>query len=320
MWDSYGRKIEYSRISITDRCNLRCSYCMPDGIKCVPMNEILTFEEIAEICSMAAELGIKYIRLTGGEPLVRLGCEKLIKMIKDIKGIERVSITTNGILLNDKIEGLIEAGLDGVNISLDTLDSEKFRCITGFYGLERVLSAIDESYSRGISVKINTVLLKENINEYEKILMFAKDRNIAVRFIEMMPIGEGIRFPSVDCNSILNIIKKRYPDMKPVDSNIGAGPAVYYEIPGFEGKIGFINAVHGKFCNTCNRVRLTSKGFLKACLCYDMGTDLKKIVRYGNKSSLRSEMERVILDKPKEHCFNIMADITEKNKMSEIGG
>lgn len=320
MRDLYGRKIEYMRVSVTDRCNLRCRYCMPNGIACVPMTEILTFEEITEVCSAAAELGIKYIRLTGGEPLVRRGCEKLVKMIKNIDGIEKVSITTNGILLNDKLDELIDAGMDGVNISLDTLDNEKFRLITGFYGLEKVLSAIDESYNRGLNVKINTVLLSENINEYRNIIMFAKDRSIAVRFIEMMPIGEGIKYSSLDCNDILNLIKKIYPDITPSKQSLGAGPAVYYDIPGFEGKIGFINAVHGKFCNTCNRVRLTSKGYLKSCLCYDVGTDLKKVMRCGNKSSLKAEMERAILNKPKEHCFDKMADITEKNKMSAIGG
>lgn len=320
MNDLYGRKIEYMRISITDRCNLRCIYCMPDGIESVPMNDILTFEEIAEICSIAAELGIKYIRLTGGEPLVRRGCDKLVKMIKNINGIERVSLTTNGILLNDKLEGLVDAGLDGVNISLDTLDSEKFRQITGYYGLENVLTSIDKAYDSRLSVKLNTVILRDNIDEYKNILMFAKDRNISVRFIEMMPIGEGARFSSVDCNNILNMVKKSYPDIVPASENIGAGPAVYYDIPGFKGKIGFINAVHGKFCDKCNRVRLTAKGFLKTCLCYDTGTDLKRIIRTEDKGKLRAEMDKAIFNKPKEHCFNTMSEITEKSIMSEIGG
>lgn len=320
MKDLYGRTIEYMRISVTDRCNLRCRYCMPNGINYVPMPEILTFEEITEICSAAAELGIKYIRLTGGEPLVRLGCENLVRMIKNIDGIEKVSITTNGILLNDKLDSLIDAGIDGVNISLDTLDNEKFNRITGFYGLEKVISAINTSYNKGLKVKINTVILKENIDECSNIIMFAKDRNIDVRFIEMMPIGEGTKFLSLDCNDILNLLKKSFHNIMPYEGSIGSGPAIYYEIPGFNGKIGFINAVHGKFCDTCNRIRLTSKGFLKSCLCYDVGTDLKKILRCQNKNNLKAEMKKVILNKPKEHCFDKMSNITEKNKMSEIGG
>jgi len=320
MMDLYGREIEYMRISVTDRCNLRCRYCMPNGVDCVPMSEILTFEEITEVCSVAAELGIKKIRLTGGEPLVRRGCEELIKMIKHIDGIEHVSITTNGILLNEKLDKLIDAGLDGANISLDTLDSEKYKNITGFYGLEEVISAIENSYNKGLKVKINTVILEENIDEYKNIIMFAKDKNIAVRFIEMMPIGEGIKFASVDGNYILEMLSKSYPNIKRSGINLGAGPAVYYDIQGFTGKIGIINAVHNKFCDSCNRVRLTSKGFLKTCLCYDAGTDLKVILRYGNKNDLKKEIEKAIQNKPKEHCFDKAACITEKNNMSAIGG
>lgn len=320
MKDFYGREIEYIRISITDRCNIRCTYCMPDGINCVPMSEILTFEEITDICRAAAELGIKYVRLTGGEPLVRLGCEKLIKMIKNINGIEKVSITTNGILLDSKINELIDAGLDGVNISLDTLDSEKFRDITGFYGLEKVLSAIDNAYNNGLNVKINTVVMECNINEAERIALLAKDRNIAVRFIEMMPIGEGIKFSAVNCDNVIAMLQKNYPHISIYDKRLGSGPAVYYDIPGFKGKLGFINAVHGKFCDSCNRVRLTSTGFLKTCLCYNAGVDLRDILRCRNKAGLKDEIEKAVFNKPKEHCFDKISEITEENKMNKIGG
>ena len=165
MKDSFGREIEYMRVSVTDRCNLRCVYCMPKGVKTIPAREILTFEEIRDICSAAASLGIKYIRLTGGEPLVRLGVERLVEMIKAVDGIEGLTLTTNGVLLEEKLPGLVRAGLDGVNISLDTLDRELFRRITGFDRLDDVKKGIKAALDSGVKVKLNTVIMEENRNQ-----------------------------------------------------------------------------------------------------------------------------------------------------------
>ena len=207
MIDSFGRKIEYLRVSVTDRCNLRCGYCMPNGITSIPMEEILTFEEIAEVCKAAASLGIKYIRLTGGEPLVRYDIEKLVYMIKSVDGIEKLTMTTNGISLKDKLTSLINAGMDGVNISLDTLEKEKYAYLTGFDCFDKAIEAVDAACESGIKVKINTVVLKENIDECTQIVELAKDRPIDVRFIELMPIGEGKNYSSISCGDFIFFLK-----------------------------------------------------------------------------------------------------------------
>lgn len=316
--DSFGRKIEYMRVSVTDRCNLRCGYCMPDGVKSIPMEEILTFEEIAEVCRAAASLGVKYIRLTGGEPLVRPEIEKLVRMIKSIEGIEKLTMTTNGLLLKDKLAELIRAGLDGVNISLDTLDREKYRRLTGFDRLGGALEALDSACASGIKVKINTVVLNENIDECADIAGLSKDRPIDVRFIEIMPIGEGKKYSSISCEQVFTRIKELYPGIRPEISDEIGGPAVYYRIDGFRGRTGFINAVHSMFCDGCNRIRLTSEGFLKTCLCYDSGAQLKGIIRSGG--DIRPIMERAVYEKPEKHCFDSSMGVTEKRGMSGIGG
>ncbi len=320
MIDPFGRKIEYMRVSVTDRCNLRCGYCMPNGIKCIPMSEILSFEEITEICRIAAGEGIKYIRLTGGEPLARTGAEKLVGMIKAINGIERVTMTTNGVLLAEKLPQLTAYGLDGVNISLDTLDREKYRLITGFDCLERVLTSIDLCLEAGLRVKINAVVLRETQEECMRLIQMAKERPIDVRFIEMMPIGEGGNYESIDCAEILEKIRAVYPALQSTDSTSGFGPAKYYHIDGFKGNIGFINAVHNVFCGSCNRVRLTSTGFIKPCLCYDDGESLREPLRKGDTDEVRRRFRKAIENKPKRHCFDNRADISEKSEMSKIGG
>lgn len=320
MIDPFGRKIEYMRVSVTDRCNLRCGYCMPNGIECIPMAEILTFEEITEICRIAAKEGIKYIRLTGGEPLARTGTEKLTGMIKSIEGIECVTMTTNGVMLSERLRALIASGLDGVNISLDTLDREKYRRITGSDCLDKVLKSIDDCLEAGLRVKINAVVLRETLDDCVKLIQIARDKPIDVRFIEMMPIGEGKNFESVDCGEVLKKIKEAYPNIRRTDTKFGFGPAEYYRIEGFWGNIGFISAVHNMFCDDCNRIRLTSTGFLKGCLCYDDGESLREPIRMGDLDEAERRFKRVIENKPKNHCFNSRRDISEKNEMSKIGG
>ena len=192
MKDLQGRDINYMRISITDRCNLRCKYCMPDGIELLPMSEILTFEEILRVCEQAVELGITRFKITGGEPLVRRRCVELISQIKALPGVEQVTMTTNGILLSRYLDELLDAGLDAVNISLDTLNRGRFEEITGFDQLPEVLRSIDAAVDSGLRVKVNVVLQQDkNADEWQKILEIAERRPIDVRFIEMMPIGRG---------------------------------------------------------------------------------------------------------------------------------
>ena len=239
--DSYGREINYMRISITDRCNLRCRYCMPDGAEWIPMKEILTYEEITEVCQEAVKLGITRFKITGGEPLVRRGCPEVIRMIKNIPGTELVTLTTNGLLLGEQLEALLSAGLDAVNISLDTLDIKKYEWITGFDKLAVVLSSIEKAVASGIPVKINAVLQKGmNEEEWLPLTELARKLPLSVRFIEMMPIGYGNMSESISNEELKETIRKHYGNLTEDFRVYGNGPAVYYSIEGFQGNVGFI--------------------------------------------------------------------------------
>lgn len=319
--DLHGRTIDYMRISITDRCNLRCKYCMPQDISQVPMNEILTYEEIADVCREAVKLGIRKFKITGGEPLVRKECTSLIRKIKEIPEVEQVTMTTNGILLEAHLEALLLAGLDAVNVSLDTLDEKRYEEITGFTGLRSVLSAINAALDRGLRVKVNAVLQPGvNDEEWNRLLGLAKKRNLDVRFIEMMPIGEGKQYRTVSNEKLLQKMKMVYPDIQKDERIHGNGPAVYYRIPGFQGSIGFISAIHGVFCDRCNRIRMTATGELKPCLCYGDTVSVKKVLREGNSDDVRALIEQAVLGKPKMHCFAQRPGITEYKNMVQIGG
>lgn len=320
MKDYLGREIEYMRISITDRCNLRCKYCMPVPIEKVAMEELLTYNEITDICKIAAELGIKYIKITGGEPLVRKRCAMLIEMIKAIPGIEKVTLTTNGVLLKEEINALTAAGLDAVNISLDTTKADLFKDITGFDKFEQVFEGIEAALEKNLRVKINSVLMNDmNAEEWHDLVLLAKKYPIDVRFIEMMPIGHGKDNKGISNDWLKCKLDEKYAMVKD-NRKHGFGPAEYYNIEGFKGSIGFISAIHGKFCKNCNRIRLTSTGFLKPCLCFGEGIELKPILRNGSMAEVKEAIEKVILNKPSEHCFENDKKITETKEMVGIGG
>lgn len=321
MKDLQGRDINYMRISITDRCNLRCKYCMPDGIELLPMSEILTFEEIIRVCRQAVGLGITRFKITGGEPLVRKGCASLIHEIKSLPGVEQVTMTTNGVLLSGYLEQLSEAGLDAVNISLDTLNREEFAGLTGADHLPEVLKSIDTAVESGLRVKVNAVLQKgKNADEWQQLLELAKDRPLDVRFIEMMPIGRGRECMGISNDELLKRIQEKYPGVCKDERVHGNGPAVYYHIPGFAGSVGFISAIHGVFCSSCNRIRMTATGDLKPCLCYQDSVSVREAARYGTDEEIRDRLEEAIIMKPKQHCFDEEQDITEQRKMVQIGG
>ena len=321
MKDGYGRRIDYMRISITDRCNLRCRYCMPEGIRWLPMEEILTYEEIVFICRQAVSLGINRFKITGGEPLVRLGCEELIRRIKAVPGTVQVTLTTNGVELKEHLPGLIAAGLDAVNISLDTLEPEQFCRITGFHRLEQVLEGMDAAVEAGLRVKVNTVLQKGvNDGEWPALVQMAQTRPLDVRFIELMPIGHGREGTPLDNSWLLEQITQRYPKIGRDGSVHGNGPAVYYRIPGFLGSIGFISALHGKFCSKCNRIRLTSTGEVKPCLCYGDSISLREAARRRDGAQVQATLRQAIAGKPGMHCFEEPAKITEQDPMAQIGG
>ena len=290
MIDKYNRNIDYLRISITDRCNLRCKYCMPDGVEFKSMRDILTFEEIIRITKIFVSLGIDKIKITGGEPLVRKDAIKLIKDIKNVDDIKEVTLTTNGILLNEYINELEDINLDAINISLDTLNPKLYEIITGQDKLDVVLNNLKLALKTKIKIKLNVVSidlnelkrkynLKIDDDEIFKLIDLAKDNDLDIRFIEVMPIGYGKNFKTIDHDELLNKLKERYKNIQVDNEKHGNGPARYYKIDGFKASIGFISAIHNKFCDSCNRIRLTSFGYLKPCLCFNEGLDLKKMIR-----------------------------------------
>lgn len=323
MRDRYGRVINYLRISVTDRCNLRCCYCMPEGVQDVGMKNILTFEEIWEIVRTGVSLGITHIRITGGEPLVRKGCVDLIRGIREIPGVETITMTTNGVLLENYAKQLKEAGVDGVNISLDTLDPEEFYKITGKRELQEVLAGIRAAKTAGLPVKLNAVNRKEL--DPIPLVRYAQEKNLPLRFIEMMPVGYGKKYvgrSNEELRETLEAVCGKAECMTNREelSRMGSGPAVYYQFTDLKVPVGFISAIHGKFCDTCNRVRLTAEGYLKLCLCYAEGEDLRRVLRKGEKENLRTIMEQTIFRKPAAHCFEHPAEMTETHEMVKIGG
>lgn len=328
MRDSCNRNIDYLRISVTDRCNLRCIYCMPEtGVEFLPHDRILSYEEILRICEQMAGLGLRKVKLTGGEPLVRKDLPRLVGRLKQIDGIETVTLTTNGILLESFLPELEAAGLDGVNISLDTLEPKEYEKITRFNQLNQVLKGITAALSGRfrMTVKLNCVPIRsENCeNQIRKLVELARNQPLHVRFIELMPIGLGNRQQGFREEEIRNMIEKHYGSMRPYKEKLGNGPCTYYELDGFEGKIGFISAISHKFCHNCNRVRLTSDGFLKTCLQYGEGIDLKQAIAGGlSDEQLLEVIRTAVYQKPLAHRFgeNTGRNDIEKNIMSQIGG
>lgn len=313
MLDSFGRQISYMRISVTDRCNFRCRYCMGEkGVKSLSHNEILSFEEIIKIAKISSKLGIKKIRLTGGEPLVRRGFVNLCREIKKIKGIDEVAITTNGYLFSDFAEDIKEAGISRINFSLDTLDDEKFSFITGGAEFFKVKNAIIKALELGFKVKINTVLIGGfNDDEIGDFAELTKNNDIEVRFIELMKIGETSswekkrfipntivldKIPGLKFSSIENVTRK-------------------YVLEGHLGKIGLISPISSCFCSSCNRIRITSDGRLKPCLHSEEEIKLKGL----DDMSLERALKEGIVGKPQKHMlFKDKSD--SKRNMNQIGG
>ncbi len=331
--DSFGRKIVYFRISLTDRCNFRCIYCSPSGkdFCFIRHQDILRFEEILEIVRVAADLGLTRIRLTGGEPLVRKGVVDFIKKLHRIDQLEDISMTTNGYYLAEMASSLKEAGLNRVNISLDSLQKERFQQITGFDGLEKVLQGIDTSLREGLTpVKLNIVLLKGiNDGEVEDFIRLTFHKPLYIRFIELMPTNHELVMINqghfVSARIIAEKIRMKFPDLKPATMEEGYGPAIYYQLPGAKGMFGFINAVSQHFCAKCNRIRLTAGGRLRPCLFSSREIDLKESLRkipmeekQARKNIIRYCLQEAVHGKPYQHHIG-----KEKNSefdMSQIGG
>ena len=319
MRDNYGRNINYLRISVTDRCNLRCIYCMPEkGVKSLKHDEILRFEDTLKIVKVAAKLGINKIRYTGGEPLVMKDIDKLIYETSKIQGIDDISITTNGILLPDMAEDLKKAGLNRVNISLDTLNSDKFRDITRIGSLDKVMEGIYKSLALGLTpVKINTVLLRGiNDSEFVDFLNLIREIPVEIRFIELMPIGEGIKMFDKNKLSFMEMLEL-HPELTQIQSQ-KSSTAQLYKLEGAKGKIGFISPVSCKFCSDCNKIRLTSTGTIKPCLHSKEEINLRKYL--NDEERLRNVLKSAILNKPLEHHLQEDSASRSVKGMSQIGG
>ena len=334
--DSFGRTLDYLRVSVTDRCNFRCVYCMPpEGVQWKPHEAMLSFEEILRLCRIMAELGIRKIKITGGEPLVRRGTAGFLKNLKALLGIEKVTLTTNGTLLGAFLDEAETLGIlpDGVNISMDALDKKRFSNLTRMENIEpgEILRHMDRLLDKGIPVKINCVpVLGYNEEDILPIAALAKQKNIAVRFIELMPLGSAAVLKSIPGSEIAEVLEKAYgrltpfPGVQGCEASLGNGPALYYSLQGFAGKIGFINAVSHGFCESCNRMRLTSEGYLKLCLSSDLGVDLKTPLRSGAPDA---ELARAITEaaakKPAFHTLSKVygaAPAGHPDGMSGIGG
>jgi cyclic pyranopterin phosphate synthase len=330
MRDKFDREINYLRVSITDRCNLHCNYCRPkEGISLIGHDDILRYEEIISIVSLAVKMGLIKVRVTGGEPLVRRGFIDFLAALRNIKGLQDISLTTNGILLEEFAEEIFNTGIHRINISLDSLDHAKYSYITNGGNLNNVLRGIAKAEEVGFSpIKINTVAIKNfNDDEVFAFAQLAKDKPFQVRFIELMPVGHDNSNYGEDYLPITQLMKKisSHYELEQLSGkkNKSDGPAKIYKIKGGRGEIGFINPVSNHFCSTCNRLRLTADGKLRVCLLKDEEIDLKKALREKcSDLDLEKLIHQAILLKPRHHDLACTDRHLKKclREMSAIGG
>ncbi len=322
--DPFGRTIEYLRISVTDRCDLRCSYCMSEDIEFLPRQDILSFEEIIRLAKSFAQLGVKKIRLTGGEPLMRKKLPELVASINAIDGIEEVVMTTNGTLLTRYAQPLFAAGLSRLNISLDTLKAERFEKLTRRDRLQEVLDGIAEAKKYAFeSIKLNAVIMRGmNDDEIIPLTEYALRNELDISFIEEMPLGEVGYDRSVTFLSSADIklaIEKKYP-LESSTYKTG-GPAVYSSIANYKSRIGFISPHTNNFCSECNRVRVTAVGRLLLCLGNDNSQDLRTIMRDGcSDEELKNILVSSLHLKPEKHDFDLAEEVQIIRFMSHTGG
>lgn len=323
MIDQCGRKIDYLRISITDRCNLRCIYCMPEGgVHSLSHEDVLNFDEICRVVKASAALGVHHLRITGGEPMVRKDCLSLIAQLHAIPGIETISMTTNALLLDGHIQEARDAGLSALNISMDTLDPMLFHQMTRGGDVTRVLAVIDEALALGMKVKINAVPVA-GLNEsgLTDLAALSRDRKLCVRFIELMPVGCGANLTPIPTDRIRQMMSEAFGTLIPDGIKHGFGPAKYVRPEGFTGSIGFISPISHEFCDQCNRVRLTADGFLKLCLNHQAGTDLRTLLRHGiTEEDLTAVLAEAIAHKPQRHGFHESIPDKDTRRMNQIGG
>lgn len=324
--DGMGRTIVNLRISVTDRCNFRCTYCMPaDNVEFMDRSNLLSFEEILRVVTVASGLGINRIRLTGGEPLMRKDLPTLIKMINEVEGINDVALTTNAFFLKDQAQSLMDAGLKRLNVSLDALDPEKFRDVNRRDCLQAVLDGLDTARKVGFkSIKINAVAVR-NFSESEimGLIEYGRSDGFEVRFIEFMPLDSDKvweRDKVLFGHEIVDLIKEKY-ELVPVDNSLEIGPASEYTFADGKGKIGIITAVSNPFCDHCNRIRMTADGKLRTCLFSTDETNLKEMIRSGKSNeNIAETIRQAVLIKEPGHKINLDDFERPDRAMHAIGG
>lgn len=317
MRDQFNRDLTYLRVSITDRCNLRCTYCMPvEGVETMPHDELLSYEELYSVIEKFVSFGVKKLRITGGEPLVRKDVVKFIEQVAKLDKLEDIAMTTNGLLLKELALPLKKAGLHRVNISLDTLDQNRYKLMTRGGELKSVLEGIQTAKEVGLKIKLNCVVNKGiNDDEVGRFIQLTQDWGVDVRFIELMPIGQNIQYAQEHFYSN-EIILNQFPELKPVKAEDPSSPARYYQLDGAKGKVGLISPLSCNFCAYCNRLRLTPDGKLKPCLHSDIEIDLKTALR-NNQDILPLILESYQI-KPEKHLLDEHKMIVRQ--MSQIGG
>lgn len=324
--DAFNRPITYLRVSITDKCNLRCVYCMPEsGLPWLRRDELLSYEEIIEIVRAAAQVGVRAIRLTGGEPLVRRDLHRLVAGINAIDGIDDIALSTNAVLLEEQLPELLAAGLRRVNISLDTLRPDRFERIAHRPGLERVLQGIDAAIAANLHpVKLNCVVMRgENDDEIADFARLTRERRVYVRFIEVMPVRENLdvqRERYISSDEILARVAA-VEHIEPVPGPAGNGPARYFAFAGAPGAVGVISPLSHEYCERCNRVRLTADGRLRLCLFGDQHVDLRTPLRQGaSTADLAGVLRASMAIKPERHHLRLGEASSRMRAFSEIGG
>ena len=323
MKDGQGREIDYLRISVTDRCNLRCRYCMPaGGVRALEHDDVLRCEELVRLVRCMTPLGFRHLRLTGGEPMARAGCLELVRALRAVRGVETVSMTSNGILLAGRAAEAKAAGLSALNLSLDSLDPDRYDALTRGGDLAAALRTMDEALRVGLPLKLNCVPIRGwNEEDVVPLAELARSKPICVRFIELMPIGCGARMERVPQTEIVDRLRAAFGPLEADPQQHGWGPARYVRSQGFVGSIGLIGAVSHEFCDQCNRVRLTADGRLKLCLNRAEGLELRPLLRgkYTN-AAITAAIADALQRKPARHAFYEDIRDREQRRMNEIGG
>ena len=324
MVDTFGRTISYVRISVTDRCNLRCRYCMSERMKFLPRSEVLSLEEIVDLADIFIDRGVRRIRLTGGEPLVRRGIGELFKSLGDRigSGLEEVTLTTNGVLLDQYATLLADCGVKRVNVSLDSLKQDRFAHITRGGDLGRVLQGIAAAQRAGLKVKINMVALARlNDDEIEDMVLWCDARGCDLTLIETMPLGE-VEEDRTDHYLPLDAVRRtldgRFGLIPTLDRT--GGPARYFDVQGLKVRVGFITPLSDNFCSGCNRIRVAATGTVYGCLGHDQKVELKDALRSGGRAEVAELLDRLLAGKPKRHDFRIGAGAALARHMSVTGG